>query len=535
MKQTRDDITRLDYIVVVLLILLVGTLGIFHLDNTCYWGDDFAAYISEGIAIADGTLDQQTTLNALMHPSYLPEALRADRVTYVWGYPLLLSVIYRLVGFDRVSFSSVVYYKLPSVICFALLAGVFYLFLRHRFSRPLSLALSTAFAGYEGFFEFVDTLYSDIVFLFFFLLSLYLIELFLSERKPHMRVLFGIVSGIAIWYTYEVRLNGISVLFAAVLAQSINYIKAHRLPSLHELPTEISPYVSFALLVFLSTLILPTSTKDSGVSLWLFRENLVYYLDMVTNWFGLLVINPLYVLVSSFTDSLNYDCVIDATHVIGCVLLSLCFVGFLFSDKRQNLYLIVLSAVYYFAVCLLPYQQGMRYIYPLLPILLVFVGQGFAALARVTHISFPHFKCSKYAVNILCAALSVLAFVPIVKTDIGITHGQPKVSIAAEISGAYRYNIYSDNPVAVYDYISENTPSDCKIGFIKPRALYLNTERVSIPVGINGHSLDEVDYYLCWEHVGEEQLTPEWRARFTQVFFNTEFTLYKKIGASDER
>ncbi len=189
-----------------------------------------------------------------------------------------LSVIYRLVGFDRVSFHSVVYYKLPSVICFALLAGVFYLFLRRRFSRPLSLALSTAFAGYEGFFEFVDTLYSDIVFLFFFLLSLYLIELFLSERKPRMRVLYGIVSGIAIWYTYEVRLNGISVLFAAVLAQSINYIKAHRLPSLHELPTEISPYVSFALLVFLSTLILPTSTKDSGVSLWLFRENLVYYL-----------------------------------------------------------------------------------------------------------------------------------------------------------------------------------------------------------------------------------------------------------------
>ena len=96
------------------------------------------------------------------------------------------------------------------------------------------------------------------------------------------------------------------------------------------------------------------------------------------------------------------------------------------------------------------------------------------------------------------------------------------------------YIIYSDNPVAVYNYISENTPSDCKIGFIKPRALYLNTERVSIPVGINGHSLDEVDYYLCWEHVGEEQFTTEWRARFTQVFSNTEFTLYKKIGASDE-
>ena len=530
MNQSNNYIAPPDRILAALLTILVVLCGIFHLDNTCYWGDDFAAYISEGIAIADGTLEQQTALNALMHPSYLPESLRTDRVTYVWGYPLILSVIYRLVGFDRVSFISVIYYKLPSVICLALLAGVLYLFLRRRFSRPPAFLLSAAFAGYEGFFEFMDTLYSDIVFLFFFLLSLYLIELFLSEHKPRARILSGIIAGAAMWYTYEVRLNGITVLLAAVLAQSIEYIYNHKIPKLRELPTELSPYISFALLVLLSVLILPSSTKDSGVSLWLFRENLGYYLELVITWFGLLVINPLYVLFSPFADSVNYDSVIDATHIIGCILLSLCFIGILFSDKRRNLYLIVLSAVYYFAVCMLPYQQGMRYIYPLLPILLMFVGYGVAALVRAIRFVFPRIKCSKYAVGILCAVLSILAFVPIGKTDIGVMHGQPKVSIAAEVSGGYRYNIYSDKPVAVYNYISEDTPSDCKIGFIKPRALYLNTERVSLPIGVNNHTLDEVDYLLCWKQAGEDLLTDEWRDRFTQVFCNDEFTLYEKVG-----
>ena len=530
MKQTQNSITRPDYIIAALLILIVGLCGYFHLDNTCYWGDDFAAYISEGIAIADGTLDQQTALNALMHPSYLPEDLRAEQVTYVWGYPLFLSVIYSLVGFDRVSFSTVIYYKLPSVICFALLAGVFYFFLRRRFPRPLSFVFSAAFAGYEGFYEFMDTLYSDIVFLFFFLLSLYLIELFLSERKPSMRVLLGVVSGIAMWYTYEVRLNGIAVLFAAALAQSISYIDERRLPSLRELPIELSSYISFAMLVVLSSFILPSPTKYSGTSFSLFRGNLFFYLRLIIDWFGLLVMNPIYVVFSSIADTLSYSSAVNASHIIGYVLLALCIVGVLFTDKR-NLYLIFLAAVYSFAVCLLPYRQGMRYIYPLLPILLMFVGYGLKTLARFIRIS-TDFLHSKYAVSVLCAILSVFMFIPIVKTDIGVMQGQPKVSIAAEVSGGYRYNIYSEKPVAVYNYISENTPPDCKIGFIKPRALYLNTQRVSIPIGVNGHTLDEVDYLLCWKQAGEEFLTGEWRSRFTPVFSNAEFTLYEKQPVS---
>ena len=56
---------------IALLVLLLGAATL-----TCglpYWGDDSAAYISEGIAIADGTFRKQAELNYIMHPADLSD------------------------------------------------------------------------------------------------------------------------------------------------------------------------------------------------------------------------------------------------------------------------------------------------------------------------------------------------------------------------------------------------------------------------------------------------------------------------------
>lgn len=87
---------------------------------------------------------------------------------------------------------------------------------------------------------------------------------------------------------------------------------------------------------------------------------------------------------------------------------------------------------------------------------------------------------------------------------------------------------YSPCAIEAYDFISESIPKDAVIGFVKPRALYLNTERVSIRTDVNNHSLDEVDYFLTCVGVGEDQLEEESTLQFEPVFSNSEFTLYKK-------
>ena len=114
--------------IAVLLSLLVFVLFFFSLDNNCLWGDDFAAYLSEGIAIAEGRLDEQAELNTMMHLTELPEKSQGKPIVYAWGYPLVHSLVYRLAGFDRVEYNDLVYYKLVTVFAFAAAAGLFIFF-----------------------------------------------------------------------------------------------------------------------------------------------------------------------------------------------------------------------------------------------------------------------------------------------------------------------------------------------------------------------------------------------------------------------
>lgn len=102
---------------------------------------DYAAYISVGKSLADGTFEEQTLKNYYMHPSALPEEAKDGSLVYVWGYPLMLSVVYRLVGWDYINYSSVIFYKMPSLIAFAITAGVLYLLYRRFLPSFLSYLL----------------------------------------------------------------------------------------------------------------------------------------------------------------------------------------------------------------------------------------------------------------------------------------------------------------------------------------------------------------------------------------------------------
>ena len=49
---------KADHILFAVIVISILLINVFSLDNNCYWGDDFAAYISEGISIADGYFDE---------------------------------------------------------------------------------------------------------------------------------------------------------------------------------------------------------------------------------------------------------------------------------------------------------------------------------------------------------------------------------------------------------------------------------------------------------------------------------------------
>ena len=185
MSDFRYSVTdRITALIIALIILMAGW---FSLDYGCRFGDDYAAYLNEGIAIAEGRFREQIRLNYIMHPIDNTLDENSARV-YVWGYPLLLAGVYRFAGFDRVDFKSIIWYKIPSLIALAVFAVSFFLFLRRRFGFLLSLVLSvmTSFAGCE-FFIFINDLYSDLVFLSFEMLTILIAEIRKDMEKKRGR------------------------------------------------------------------------------------------------------------------------------------------------------------------------------------------------------------------------------------------------------------------------------------------------------------------------------------------------------------
>ena len=89
-------------------------------------------------------------------------------------------------------------------------------------------------------------------------------------------------------------------------------------------------------------------------------------------------------------------------------------------------------------------------------------------------------------------------------------------------------DVYSDEAIETYRFIRENASEDAVIAFAKPRALYLNTQRRSFRPGINGHEMEDADYFLfCKLKYGDFQEIDPKTVQGTSVMENEWFTLYK--------
>ena len=524
---------RLDRITFFFLIAVFFLCSYFSLSDGCYWGDDYAAYISEGIAIAEGKLDSQSVLNTMMHPSPLPEEAVGRPLVYVWGYPLILSVVYSLAGFDRIGFSSVFFYKLPSVISFALFAAVLFLFLRRRFKLVFSLLLTVAFCSCAEFYSFFNTIYSDMVFLFYALLSLYVEELYLEKAESPGHEVIGIILGIILWYMYEIRLNGIAILLSCIAAHLIYVVKAKKFSRWDLILRELIPYIVFFVLKTLSETLLAAPTSNASdfhdFSFYLFLSNLKTYLGLIQSFFSQLwsniLISPLYSVLRRLFE-ITYSDLSTLSSVLVWFSIAASVLGTAVSGIRENAHLSLLVIVYIIAAAMLPYTQGMRYIYPILPVILLFFGYGIKYISDTLKITKN--KTANRIFAVIASGMCVLCVYQLVSNDIGQKYEIPEKGEIVNVEDIYMQNAYSPSAVEVYKYIRANTPEDCCIAYFVPRGLYLNTERFSVKPDVNGHSIDEADFYLDYRNTGEYNITPDLGNDFEIIFSNDEFDLYAR-------
>lgn len=493
------------FIAVIVALVSVLCLGTASSD----WGDDPAAYLTEGFAIAEGRLEEQAELNVSLHPTKLPENMDGGLV-YAWGFPLLLAAVYKLVGWDTAGFGSLIYYKIPSAILLGMTAAVLFLFLRRRFGREVSLIASLGFGLCYAFVFFVDMLIdTEMLFMLLSVSVFFLIDLCLTEKSAKRRAAYALVLGVLLWMAYETRPNGVTLLFALLLAQIVQLVPGKKFRMLRDggkLICALLPYAVCAALIFASRLALPEATSFSSdfrsFDLGRTVYQIGYYAGKICVWLGqnLLRVAPKAIPQAVFL-------------VLGIPGAALALWGMLTNGAKENLHLTVCFLGTVVGAAALPYLQGLRYMYGVLPILVMYVLYGSRNAAEFLR---RRRGCNPRLTKAAVAALCLYAALP------GVLYAaQPKADVGP----------FSAASVEAWHYLQNETDETDVIFFEKPRMLYLNTGRRSV-WGINGHTPEEADYYLTTVGLTDTlKLPEEYGDSFSEVWRNDAFALYRKNEA----
>lgn len=510
MKSTYFRYTRLDKWTAALLAVIVMAVCLLGLDRGHEWGDDFAAYMTQGIAISEGRFDEQIALNDRMHPSERSFGGREteEELVYVWGLPLLLAGVYRLVGYDQPLGEMILYYKIPGVLCFAAFAAALFLFYRRRFSYPVSVFLTSLLALNVPLLGETNLIMTDIPCLAAGMAALLLMEIFADAKSAAGKWISGALMALSMWFCYVVRLNGVTVVAIAALGHVLTLIK--RRERLSALPVHALPYLGFALLMLLSGLFFPEATSNtdhiaSGPNAWILH-NIKFYDGLIRDW-----------VCSMLPDGM------PLAGYVHYALYLLIAVGVLKNGIRENFHLTALVAGTYAVVYLLPYVQSLRYIFNILPAMLMFAAYGAQAMGGALMRKTNHARARRT----LCAVGAVV-LAGIFCSNLYQTADRTMEQMGRG-GASYRYGAYEQGALEMYAYIHENTPQDAMIGFVKPRALYLNTGRVSFIPGLNGNLFKEADYLLLTKPYDmiTDAIWPELWQEMTLEYENGMMQLYR--------
>ena len=477
------------------LLLLSALLGFGILTSGHNWAySDFSAYIMQAQSILDGDLAGFITHNSI---TVLESDLPIGPIAYPWGYPLLLAPLIALLGISTLAM------KLLNTLLYLLFLVSFFFLLRKRLSYFNSLLLTALFAFNPVFLAAQDYILSDIAFLFFSTFAIFLIDRCDFSRDPNrLAYLKEIAIGIIIFAAFLTRTNGLLLLptlFFYQLHLLLNRKDAFHAGKKHLLLFAL-PYLSFFSLWAISSLIFPGGQASHLSHYQNFQfSQLGSYLLFYTK------------LGESFFAEILYAKIVYA--LFGFFF----FAGILLKFKENILFIL------YFSLTLLlyiswPYTQGIRFLFPILPLFIYLAAQGFDALLSLlpkkikpTLTLFPRIAISLLA--LLFFSLSAQAAAENIQNERAI-HGP-----------------FDEVSIELFEYIKKNLPEDSLIIFFKPRVMRLMTDRDAILV-LSCENLSKGDYVVInkkWEDMG--QIAPEeiesCPADLENIYKNRRFIIYQ--------
>ena len=336
------------------------------------------------------------------------------------------------------------------------------------------------------------------------------IEVFVSETRTRRKTMYGALLGAALWYTAVVRLNGMSVVIGVLLSHVLYLARAYKTEKNRLL--HLLPWALFACLYLLVRLCLPevdSNTSDmAGVTLNRIKDNILYYYSLMQRFFGGML--PAWM---------------PGRNCLHLAVYALMAAGLIDRGWRSaEIHLTILLCGTGAALLALPYEQDVRYLFGILPLMLLFAGYGMAALVRAAGRCVRSARVRRAAVCVGTA--SMLAVSLLRMGDLSAWKQEWKNSGGRE----RLYEAYHTASKDIYAYISEQVEEDAVIAYIKPRVLYLNTGRMGFVTGVNGHHFYDADYILTFQDRADEVgaiIWPELDAELTLVYENPGYELYR--------
>src|SRR6266508_2245641 len=185
-------------VVALLCAVLIGAFHLVTLREGHDWGDDFSMYIHHAENLANGLPYAETGYVYNPHnPSVGPRV-------HPPGFPVLLAPIVKVFGLDLRPMKALV------VACFVGSLVVLFGLFRQELSPAYAVTLVVVTGLNPFFWEFKDHVLSDVPFLFFTLLSLYLFrQADTSEVSRRTRLALAALAGVAAYAAYATRVLGL--------------------------------------------------------------------------------------------------------------------------------------------------------------------------------------------------------------------------------------------------------------------------------------------------------------------------------------
>lgn len=407
---------------IILVIILCG-VGVFHFATMRYghnWNGDTSMYLLQTRQIANG-LPSDTRLFV----THATEPLWPK--TYPPVFPFMLIPIYKTAGLNleiMKQFMIVVF-----LLCLAVLCATF----KRFFDRNLALML-TAIVGFHPYFwDFKENILSDIPFLLFLFISLFLIDIiYAAANGRNGKWMLIVMSGIMMYVTYRTRRAGILLVPSLMI---FDYIKRKRITKRSMLATAVF------------------------VILMMFQDSWFHSIDTILEEFRInssaIFINLRYY-ARHYLGTFYKSPFVIPNYILFITTAFMTLFGFLMKIRKQPSIYEVFFLSYLMTILLWPKAHPLRYLFPLIPLFLMYFFHGCNLLMH---------GCS-IRIRQMSTAIIVLA----------ILSGHVE-RYTHKTFGALSDGVHTHYSQEMFEFLKLNTDSDSVFITRKPRVLHLFTDR----------------------------------------------------------